>query len=201
MQELIQEMLKMQDAMNKKVDADWMKKNREWYRAIWIECAELMEHYGSWKWWKKENADLGQVLLELVDIWHFGLSSEINDCKTIEAATHNVISSWEGGQTNYDFYTSVEKLASVALLERRFSITAFRCAVSSVGFNFNDIYKGYIAKNVLNHFRQENGYKEGLLEIANHGLNTGDKVIHTATSASGGLEDEKMYAKKSIKMT
>jgi hypothetical protein len=31
------------------------------------------------------------------------------------------------------------------------------------------------------------------IEITNHGLNTGDKVIHTATSASGGLEDEKMY--------
>ena len=31
------------------------------------------------------------------------------------------------------------------------------------------------------------------IEITNHGLNTGDKVIHTATTASGGLEDEKMY--------
>jgi len=31
------------------------------------------------------------------------------------------------------------------------------------------------------------------IEITNHGLNTGDKVIHTATSSSGGLEDEKMY--------
>ena len=31
------------------------------------------------------------------------------------------------------------------------------------------------------------------IEITNHGLNTGDKVIHTATTASGGLEDEKIY--------
>ena len=34
---------------------------------------------------------------------------------------------------------------------------------------------------------------DNTIEITNHGLKTGDKVIHTATSASGGLEDEKMY--------
>ena len=31
------------------------------------------------------------------------------------------------------------------------------------------------------------------IEITNHGLNTGEKVIHTAATTSGGLEDEKMY--------
>ena len=31
------------------------------------------------------------------------------------------------------------------------------------------------------------------IEISTHGWNTGDKVIHTAASSSGGLEDEKMY--------
>ena len=31
------------------------------------------------------------------------------------------------------------------------------------------------------------------ITIANHGLNDGDKVIHTATTSAGGLEDEKIY--------
>ena len=53
----IQVMLDLQDAMNKKVHPDWQQQGFEWYRAIWIECAELMDHYG-WKWWKKQNPDL-----------------------------------------------------------------------------------------------------------------------------------------------
>ena len=40
------EMLDMQQATNNQVDSDWVKKKREWYRAVWIECGELMEHYG-----------------------------------------------------------------------------------------------------------------------------------------------------------
>ena len=59
--------------------ADWMSRGREWYRAIWIECAELMEHYGGWKWWKHSRPDFAQVVLEIVDIWHFGLSLRIDD--------------------------------------------------------------------------------------------------------------------------
>ena len=64
-------MLELQSDMNTKVHADWKQQNFEWYRAIWVECAELLDHYG-WKWWKKQNPDVGQIELELVDIWHFG---------------------------------------------------------------------------------------------------------------------------------
>ena len=66
-------MLELQDGMNSKVNPNWVEQNYEWYRAIWIECAELLDHYG-WKWWKKQTPDQEQVVLELVDIWHFGLS-------------------------------------------------------------------------------------------------------------------------------
>ena len=66
-------MLEMQDAMNTKVNNAWRAQGFAWYRAIWVECAELMDHYG-WKWWKKQQPDMEQVILELVDIWHFGLS-------------------------------------------------------------------------------------------------------------------------------
>ena len=39
-------MLGMQDKMNQKVHADWIAQQFEWYRAVWIECGELVEHYG-----------------------------------------------------------------------------------------------------------------------------------------------------------
>ena len=66
-------MLQMQDEMNRKVTEDWLTRGFEWYRAIWIECGELMDHHG-WKWWKKQDPDIEQVELEIIDIWHFGLS-------------------------------------------------------------------------------------------------------------------------------
>ena len=66
-------MLNLQDSMNTRVHPEWRTQGYEWYRAIWVECAELMDHYG-WKWWKKQQPDWEQVKLELIDIWHFGLS-------------------------------------------------------------------------------------------------------------------------------
>ena len=53
-------MLDMQHRMNSRVHEDWINQNFEWYRAAWIECGELIEHYG-YKWWKKQQPDLAQV--------------------------------------------------------------------------------------------------------------------------------------------
>ncbi|MCZ6459152.1 MAG: dUTP diphosphatase, partial [Gammaproteobacteria bacterium] len=71
--EMLHTMAEMQEAHNRQVHPDWRENEYEYYRAIWVECAELLDHYG-WKWWKKQNPDLAQVKLEIVDIWHFGLS-------------------------------------------------------------------------------------------------------------------------------
>ena len=73
MKQQILTMLELQNAMNSKVNENWVEQDFAWYRAIWVECAELLDHYG-WKWWKKQTPDADQVKLELVDIWHFGLS-------------------------------------------------------------------------------------------------------------------------------
>ena len=67
-------MLQMQHRMNSRVHADWIDQRFEWYRAAWIECGELMDHVG-YKWWKKQTPDMEQVRLEVVDIWHFGMSA------------------------------------------------------------------------------------------------------------------------------
>lgn len=54
MKQQLATMLELQGDMNTKVHADWQQQNFEWYRAIWVECAELLDHYG-WKWWKKTD--------------------------------------------------------------------------------------------------------------------------------------------------
>ena len=70
---MLQTMAAMQDTHNKNVHPQWWDQGYEYYRAIWVECAELLDHFG-WKWWKHQTPDLDQVKLEIVDIWHFGLS-------------------------------------------------------------------------------------------------------------------------------
>ena len=70
---MLQTMAQMQDEHNTLVHAQWRTQDYAYYRAIWVECAEMLDHFG-WKWWKKQDGDLDQVKLELVDIWHFALS-------------------------------------------------------------------------------------------------------------------------------
>ncbi len=72
----IAEMLGMQNQLNTQIHPDWKNQNYDWNRAIWIECAELMDKIG-WKWWKHQEIDRDQAVLELVDIWHFILSEAI----------------------------------------------------------------------------------------------------------------------------
>ena len=42
-----------------------------------------MDHQG-YKWWKKQHSDTEQVQLEVVDIWHFGMSALFEEGKSIE---------------------------------------------------------------------------------------------------------------------
>ena len=53
-------MLKLQDAMNAKVNPQWLTAGYSFLRAIVIEGAEAMEHHG-WKWWKAQQIDLPQL--------------------------------------------------------------------------------------------------------------------------------------------
>ena len=94
MKQQLATMLELQNNMNTKVHANWREQQFEWYRAIWIECAELLDHYG-WKWWKKQTPDVDQIALELVDIWHFGLSLLLLQDDSVE----DIISRVEKGFT------------------------------------------------------------------------------------------------------
>lgn len=74
MSALIEEMMTIQTEVNNKVDKDWKSKEREWYRAACVECAELLDSIG-YKWWKHSpTIDYENSKTELVDIFHFILS-------------------------------------------------------------------------------------------------------------------------------
>lgn len=154
-------MLVMQDRMNSRVHENWQAQNFEWYRAIWTECAELIEHYG-YKWWKKQEADMEQVRLEVIDIWHFGLSALFGNGKSIETIAGEI----EAELANFHASSlgvreATEALALHALDTRGFSPSRFWQLMQASGLDFDALYGAYVGKNVLNFFRQDHGYKSG----------------------------------------
>ena len=100
MRQALINMLTLQDKMNTRVHEQWALQNFEWYRAIWIECGELIEHFG-YKWWKKQETDIEQVRLEVIDIWHFGLSALFVGDKDIIAIADDM--AFGGGQIDAAF--------------------------------------------------------------------------------------------------
>ena len=160
MQEALTTMLRMQHRMNTRVHPQWVAQGFAWHRAIWVECAELVDHHG-YKWWKHQEPDMEQVQLEVVDIWHFGMSAYFEGDAPIEQLAESIMGVWPVAPQELGILEASEALAAVAAGEKRFCIVSFASLLSAVDLDFAGLYRHYLGKNVLNFFRQDHGYKEG----------------------------------------
>lgn len=156
----IKQMLALQDAMNSKVSATWRENNYEWYRAIWVECAEMLDHHG-WKWWKHQEIDVAQVQLELVDIFHFGLSLRLMTGQSVTDITNDLANELTQSSNESDFKIALENLASAAVTNKAFDAVALADCMRLMKMDLNELFRQYVGKNTLNFFRQDHGYKEG----------------------------------------
>ncbi len=193
MKQALVTMLTLQHRMNTKVHPQWIAQNYEWFRAIWIECGELMDHYG-YKWWKKQTPEIEQVRLEAIDIWHFGLSAlfvedslPITEC--IEQIADEVAAALQahryGGQ---DVRAATEALAAYALNHHGFSVALFADLMHAVDLNFDELYRHYVGKNVLNFFRQDNGYKEGTYQKQWHGREDNEHLMELLKELDSAID-------------
>lgn len=164
MKHKIVNMLELQDSMNSKVNSDWRNAGFEWYRAIWMESSEMLEHYG-WKWWKKQTAEVMQVKLEIVDIVHFGLSIRlVQGCEqgdSIDQIAETIAADFNNPKASNDIRTSIELLAKETLTDRGAHFSIMAGIMAHLSMSFDELYEIYVGKNILNIFRQDNGYKEG----------------------------------------
>jgi len=157
----ISQMLALQDAMNSRVSDTWRANNYQWYRAIWVECAEMLDHYG-WKWWKHQSIDVAQVQLELVDIFHFGLSLRLMTGASVSEIANELAEQLTQPLANItDFKLALEQLASSAVTEHTFNARAFANCMHLIDMDLTELFRQYIGKNTLNFFRQDHGYKDG----------------------------------------
>jgi len=157
------EMFKIQDKLNTNILGDYKSMNVPFYRAAIVECAELYDHVG-YKWWKhSDNYDEYQAKMEIVDIYHFLMSSMLSEgteCIDFMKETLELL--------EYSPHSKEEKLESVDYLIQDISngnhkeyISSFFSCMCAFNLTFDELFNMYIGKNVLNVFRQKHGYKDG----------------------------------------
>ena len=167
-------MLSLQMSMNSKVDPDWLAARYPYLRAVAIEGAEAIEHHG-WKWWKKQEKDLPQLQMELIDIWHFILSEILlRNSGNVDASLAALMMLLDSANTQkiidfddqhysideLDLLTKLELLIALSVV-RRIELSLFQSIMSKCQIGWLDLYRQYVGKNVLNMFRQDHGYKDG----------------------------------------
>lgn len=187
-QQHIATMLSLQGKMNAKVNPQWLHAGYGYLRAAMVESVEAIEHHG-WKWWKAQAKDLPQLQMELVDIWHFALS----DCLirfdgNIEQAATQLVTELKDTPVSLDFDGCTYAFAQQNLLDnlelmaglcaaKRFSVPLFMKIVEQCEMPAAELYRQYVGKNILNFFRQDNGYKEGHYLKVWHGREDNEHLV------------------------
>lgn len=184
----IKQMLTLQDAMNTRVSETWRANNYEWYRAIWVECAEMLDHHG-WKWWKHQECDVPQVQLELVDIFHFGLSLRLMQSDNVNTLSAQLAEELSQGTDESDFKLALEQLASAAVTEQAFNASAFTDCMRLMEMDLDELFRQYVGKNTLNFFRQDHGYKDGSYIKVWNGEEDNEVLAKVVHSLDSGAED------------
>ena len=60
-----------------------------------------------------------------------------------------------------DIREAIEQMAQSTIAERSMHYSDFARVMELIGMEFDELYRHYVGKNVLNFFRQDHGYKEG----------------------------------------
>lgn len=182
----IKSMLMLQQELNDNTNGEgWENgvtkqgKPIDWRRCILLESAELIESY-PWKHWKNIDApaDKENIKIEVVDIWHFVMSEilKINATtsnKAIEDLIEEINSlsnfsilenpSNEIADNHFEQIANIENFIKILLNSQDWQemTDSYFFIVSQSGLNLDSLYQLYIGKNILNKFRQDNGYKDG----------------------------------------
>ncbi len=202
-------MLTLQANMNAKVNPDWVNAGYPYLRAVVVEGAEAMEHHG-WKWWKKQECDLAQLQMELVDIWHFTLSHILLEVYGDNAKATELLMSKinDGIEIEFDgIKYNINKLDLISKVElevglaaaRRISIPLFESLLLDCKMDWKELFCQYVGKNVLNFFRQDHGYKEGTYDKHWGGREDNEHLVEVMTEIDSEHPDFQQMLYQSLK--
>lgn len=215
-------MLQLQAQLNDATNGDkWIKgvtkngKTINWKRCIYMECAEIIDSF-SWKHWKSINQepDWENLQIEVVDVWHFIMSLAIeNYSQTMKGLVEDLaidISNMDSfvkiqsHNTHFDtqnnIIATVEDIMLQSLIKEDFNLEAlikdFFDLVSMSGLDLETLYRLYVGKNILNQFRQDNGYKEGTYIKVWDGEED-NVVMKRIWEENGDIKPEQLYKEMS----
>ena len=199
----LQEMLALQTSLNDKTNgSDWAKgytkegRKINWNRCIYMEAIEALDSF-NWKHWKDINRDddWDNLLVELVDIWHFLMSEALARNHPINFVKQTVV------KNKAQLILSLEKIAQSALQasinqqknnqQLIIMLAEFSNTLAHSGLNIDDLYRRYVVKNQLNIFRQNHGYKAGSYQKIWHGKE--DNVVAFDLMANQALTPQALY--------
>ncbi len=211
-------MLQLQNQLNDATNGEeWVKgvtKNGKiinWRRCIYMECAEMIDSF-SWKHWKNINQepDWDNLQIEVVDVWHFIISLALeNYSKKLKGGVEDLainISMLESFASinkesrvfapQDDVIEKVENLMRISLdkgdLDLDGLMGEFFDLVLMSGLDLNTLYRLYVGKNILNQFRQDNGYKDGSYIKVWDGEED-NVVMKRIWEANGDIKPEVLY--------
>lgn len=174
----LQIMFDLQQKLNDETNGDnWKKgitkngKTINWKRCMFVEAVEFLDSF-PWKHWKSihKEADINNAKIELVDIWHFLLSEmlRIDYNKHADNIYKHVItvsySQCKATTKQEDILKTIESFINEATKpcpQINTLLSYFFDTCAQTGLSFDELYVKYLGKNILNQFRQNNGYKDG----------------------------------------
>lgn len=172
-------MLDLQYKLNTLSYPQWVEDAPDYLLAGAVELLGEGIEYTPWKWWKAGTLQKDRLFLELIDALHFNMSSMLVRYRqrpaigeTGQEVTVRVTA--DQMSINNDDSGPLEDFKEAWIPQVIKSITrSFLSESANTGMNLllnllytlgytgDDIFKSYIGKNVLNTFRQANGYKAG----------------------------------------
>lgn len=211
-------MLQLQAQLNDATNGEgWVKgitkngKTINWKRCIYMESAEMIDSF-SWKHWKSidQEPDWDNMQIEVVDVWHFIMSLAIeNYARNMKGGIDELaiaiseLSSFGKINTTSSLFApqdeviaKVENIMLLSLSKEGVNIEKlieeFFDLVVMCGLDLDTLYRLYVGKNILNQFRQDNGYKEGTYIKLWNG--TEDNVIMKKIwEENGDIKPELLY--------
>ena len=168
----VKKMFEMQHELNKIIHPEWYSEENEaagwdFQRAIAVELAELMDHFG-YKWWKHHSSNKEQCQLEVIDIAHFYISYVIQKSIRTWQEPYAFVSDFTkelkeidvSDVTGSDTREFIDH-CMVAAASKQFRAKDLNGLINIFGITPNELCNTYIIKNTLNIFRARNGYKNG----------------------------------------
>lgn len=159
--EQLRQIVKMQNELNEATITDWINKGLDWDSAILVEVAEAIDST-DWKWWKAGETDLVNLKIEAIDILHFLISKALVQYRDEELIAKQLSDMASRLKPSTQPAKAWLKQVALYTLENKVTLAmqALLDLFMTLEMDVAAIFEAYITKNLLNHYRQERGYKD-----------------------------------------